>query len=508
MTHFPHAILDALMHRNIADIDELLQAPSISRLTGSVILEGMADATDRILLAVREREPILLFGDYDCDGVLGTGILLSILKKLGGVVQAYLPHRDEGYGFSNPAAFRAAREGFRLIVTIDNGVHAGRAVTLAARLGVEVVIVDHHHRSEPMEARIVWSDALSGAALAWMLAAALLERVHDQKREEILLALAPFAAIAGVADCVPLVGPQRVLVRLGMEHIGESRYPALHELLTLARVPKGNLPTARDIGFGIAPRINAAGRMAHPKLALQALFSHSVEEAKQQVLALDEINQSRKALEQEVLPLLLRETPPSSGGMLFYGMEWPKGIAGILAARAAEHFHRPVIVLVRDLTSSLLTGSGRSARGVDLYAAVARCAHLLERFGGHAQAIGLALRESALDEFREAFQEATGGCVDSPLQLPSAEAVLNLSAVSHRFWEACLALEPFGTGFPPLVFRVANATFEKHQKGRTRLGQGGRWLNVSPGKTSPNNGEQGDFLVEVTGNNATLLSQA
>ena len=206
--------------------------------------------------------------------------------------------------------------------------------------------------------------------------------------------------------------------------------------------------------------------------------------------------------------MLLRETPPSSGGMVFYGTEWPKGIAGILAARAAEHFHRPVIVLVRDLTSSLLTGSGRSARGIDLYAAVARCAHLLERFGGHTQAIGLALRESALDGFREAFQEATGGCADSPLQLPSAEAVLNLSAVSHRFWEACLALEPFGTGFPPLVFRVANATFENRQKGRTRLGQGGRWLNVSLGKTSPNNGEQGDFLVEVTGNSATLLSQA
>jgi single-stranded-DNA-specific exonuclease len=223
----------------------------------------------------------------------------------------------------------------------------------------------------------------------------------------------------------------------------------------LAGVREGEIPTAPDIAFGVAPRINAAGRMAHPKLALKALCSPTDIEAETNVATLDTLNKRRKQQEREILPKIFGQMVAKTGGLVFYGSCWPRGIAGILAARAAGHFHRPAIVLVRDLQTGELTGSGRSIEGVDLHKAVSQCAHLLNRFGGHSQAVGLSLKEPSLDVFREAFRNITAQCGKDPKRVPVAETDLNLSCVSPRFWQDCRLPEPFGIGFPPLMFRYA-----------------------------------------------------
>ena len=505
MMHVPGPIMDVLIHRGIEDIDELLRPASLRETLEPSTVSGMMDVTRRILQATESGEPIVLFGDYDCDGILGVAILFLTLKKLGSDVRAYLPDREEGYGFSSPAAFRLARAGGGLIVTIDNGMNAHGAIRLAERLGMDVLVVDHHREDEKLKVPLLWSDSLSGASLAWLLAASLLGGVERADQEEILRSLAPFAAIAAIADCVPLTGQQRAVVRLGLAEIPKLRNVGLTKLLAVARVPEGTSPTAQDVAFGIAPRINAAGRMAHPMMALEALFAKTEADAEKHVATLDMLNQKRKQREQEILPCLLEQAVPAQGGLIFYGAEWPKGIAGILAARAAEHFGRPSIVLVNNTTSCGLTGSGRSIEGFDIHHAVKQCAHLLTRFGGHAQAIGLSLKEESLEEFRKAFQSITAGSEVLAGRRKSAEAELNLSSVSRAFWSACREFEPFGVGFPPFVFQVRRARLEMSRTKRFRLCQGPRSIELWSVPKTLTDPDQEDFLVEVSGKGACLL---
>jgi single-stranded-DNA-specific exonuclease len=506
MIHLPQPLVEVLVRRGITDIDDFLRVPPVEEICRSIELAGLSDASNRVLRAIKDRESIVLFGDYDCDGILGTAILVGVLRKLGARVEAYLPHRDEGYGFNPAAAFRFVRSGCGLIITIDNGMHAGRAVTLASRLGMDVIVIDHHCGDEELRAMLVWSESFSGASLAWLVAAALLGAGKCDDREQVLLTWASYAAIAAVADCVPLISAQRTLVRVGLQELARTRNPAIRKLLALAHVPSGEMPTARDIGFGVAPRINAAGRMAHSRLALQALFAETEDEAEKYVSELDTLNQQRKHLEQQILPQIFGRQVTSPGGLVFYESEWPRGIAGILAARAAEHFGRPAIILVRDPSTGELTGSGRSIDGVDLHHAVSQCTHLLTRFGGHPQAVGLSLHEESLTDFCEVFRKATVSCGAVPKCSRDVEADLNLASVSRSFWQACRALEPFGIGFPPFVFRVCDASIKSTRPGRARLRQGKHSIDLSINAERLPESEFGDFLVEITGRGARLLS--
>lgn len=507
MSHLPQPLLEVLMGRGIRDVDEFLRRPSLNDLEKINELDGISEARERVLRAITSGEPIVLFGDYDCDGILGTAIIYGVLKKLGARVQAYIPHRDEGYGFNVSAALRFARMGYGLIITIDNGIHASRAIALARRLGMDVIVIDHHRRTEEVQATVLWSELFSGASLACLFAADLLRPRSWNDLETILRSLLSFAAVAAIADCVPLIGQQRLLVRIGLQELANSRNPGLRKLLATAGVREGEIPTAQDIAFGVAPRINAAGRMAHPKLALQMLCAATDSEAAKAVATLNALNQKRKQREREILPAIFGQYVPEIGGLVFYKSEWPKGIAGILAARAAEHFHRPAIVLVRDSVTGELTGSGRSIEGIDLHQAIMQCAHLLTRFGGHSQAIGLSLNEQSLNGFREAFRDATALCGKTPRKAPRAEAYLNLASVSSQFWHSCRALEPFGIGFPPFVFWVSNAQIEVIRLGRARLKQGPHRIELSVASGLPVEDGHGTFLIEITGRGARLLNR-
>ncbi len=362
-------LLEVLAGRGIEDIDAFLKVPSWNDLPDPFSIPSMEKAAARVLCAVRNRERITIHGDYDCDGVLGAHILRSVLTGFGAAPRTYLPHRDEGYGLSSPTVHRFSCSGTDLLITVDNGINARAAVRLAQRLGIDVVVIDHHRIQEQAETTAVWSDAFCGAGLAAMFAWALALKAgwNDTKVERLLSGCSPYAAIASIADCVPLLDGTRTLARLGLAELSRSRHKGLQELLKTACTDPSQ-PDSRDVAFGVAPRINAAGRMAHPAEAL-AVFEAALDEeaARQSVDRLNQLNQERrrivKAHFEELVESIGTNIP---AGLVVYRETSPKGIAGLLASKCVERYSVPSIVLVPSTIPGQVVGSGRSIAGIDL----------------------------------------------------------------------------------------------------------------------------------------------
>jgi single-stranded-DNA-specific exonuclease len=445
-------LLEILAGRGIGDIDAFLKTPSWNDLPDPFSIPSMEKAAARVLRAVRNRERIAIHGDYDCDGVLGTHILRSVLTGLGAPPRTYLPHRDEGYGLSSPAVHHFSCSGTDLLITVDNGINARAAVRLAQRLGIDVVVIDHHRIQQQAETTAVWSHGFCGAGLAAMFAWALALKAgwNDTKVERLLSGCSPYAAIASIADCVPLLDSTRTLARLGLAELSRSRHKGLQELLKSACTDPSQ-PDSRDVAFGVAPRINAAGRMAHPAEAL-AVFEAALDEeaARQNVDRLNQLNVERrrivKAHFEEMVESVGTNVP---AGLVVYREMSPKGIAGLLASKCIERYSVPSIVLVPSTTPGQVVGSGRSIAGIDLVETLRPLGELFLRFGGHAQAVGLTMAVDHIDEFREKFARSVEPLVRRDSQRLDAEAELNLSFVGRHFDEHLLLLEPFGEGNRP-----------------------------------------------------------
>ncbi|MGB6132793.1 MAG: DHH family phosphoesterase [Acidobacteriaceae bacterium] len=291
-------LLDVLIGRGIEDIDSLVQPSSWSDLPDPESIPGMTGAVGRVLSAVHDRQRIAIFGDYDCDGILGTHILRSVLSSLGVQAQAYLPHRDEGYGLSSCAVHKFSLSGTDLLVTVDNGINAQREIVLAQRLGVDVIVIDHHRIQEKSNTLAVWSEEFCGAGLAALFAMTLALRAgwKDERVERLQAAMSRYAAIASVADCVPLHKWTRTLARLGMRELVRAENCGLRELLRVSCADPAN-PDSNDLEFGVAPRINAAGRIDHPARALSVFEAARDEDAaRKSVETLDQLNQQRRQL--------------------------------------------------------------------------------------------------------------------------------------------------------------------------------------------------------------------
>jgi single-stranded-DNA-specific exonuclease len=291
-----HPLVDVLAGRGIENNDAFLKPPSLNDLPGPFSIPSMEQAVGRVLHAIREKERITIFGDYDCDGILGTHILRSALTSFGATPRSYLPHRDEGYGLNSPAVHRFSCSGTDLLITVDNGINARATVHLAQRLGIDVVVIDHHRIQEQAQTTAVWSHAFCGAGLAAIFAWALALKAgwNDTRVERLLLGCSQYAAIASIADCVPLRDATRTLARLGLAELSRAQNCGLNELLKVACSDPAQ-PDSRDVAFGVAPRINAAGRMAHPAEAL-AVFEAAVDEdaARKSVDRLNQLNLDRR----------------------------------------------------------------------------------------------------------------------------------------------------------------------------------------------------------------------
>jgi len=438
------------------------------------LLPGAEEAADRILHAIQHKKNIVIYGDYDADGVCGTSLLWHALRLAGADVHYYVPHRlEEGYGLNPDALRQLAEDKTDLIITVDCGIASVREAELAKELGLELIVTDHHNfASELPQASTLVHPRLpnsaypfpepSGSGVAFKLAWALGQRmsttrkVSDAMREFLLGAMA-LAALGTVADVVPLVDENRILVRHGLRSLQSHSNPGLQALLKVTDISKKPSLTSEDIGFTLAPRINAVGRLGQAKLAVELFTSASTQRAKQLAEHLHEQNRLRQQVERRISQQARKLAEPylenNDPALVLCSADWHAGVIGIVASRLVDRCHRPVILL-STASGTLAQGSGRSIEGLDLHASLKSCHDLLETYGGHAAAAGLKLKPENIPSFREQFcadvqQRLSSNPVESQLNI-DAEIPLNL--LTFQAVKEMESLAPFGAGNPrPLL---------------------------------------------------------
>ena len=459
--------------------------PGLDQLRPPQSLAGMSAAVERILRAIHQGQRILVFGDYDVDGVTATVMLLEFLTQAGAEATYYIPHRvREGYGLQPDHVTEYARSrDIGLIVTVDCGSSCHAAVQAAKSCGIGVVITDHHSVSPPYPQADAFVnpkrhdcnaglDHLSGVGVAFYLAAALRQRLRalghwESRPEPNLKSACDLVALGTVADVVPLHDENRVLTRAGLEMINAGRRPGLRALVENCSRDVGSLD-AEDLAFKLAPRLNAAGRMAHARQAVALLCADGAQEARRLAETLGNLNSSRQQIESRVFDEILRrlESSPAALGrrtLIVHGSGWPEGILGIVASRLVRRFCKPAVVLaVRD---GVAKGSARSLPGVDLAEGLAACRDHLETFGGHALAAGLSLRTCNIDRFAQTLESVVTATTDCDCFRPQVllDCELPLKAVTGELIEALEILKPFGLGNPEPLFMARDVVVKSSQ---------------------------------------------
>ena len=444
--------------------------PALDQLASPSALHDMDKAAELILEAAKRGQRAVIYGDYDVDGVSASAILWESLGMLGVNREVYIPDRHrEGYGLNTAAVETLAKE-FSVLITVDCGIASVREVELARELGMTVIVTDHHRHGELLPpANAVVSPLLGdypfpflcGAGVAWKMAVRLLGG-----RAAPLLEI---AALATVADMVPLTGENRVMVAEGLKQLARTERPGLRALMARAGV-QGKV-TADQVAFQIAPRMNACGRMESARTALDMLLTRDAYQAERLALKMETLNQERKTQESKVLEDALRQVAEmdllSTKAIVVKGEGWNSGVVGLAAGRVAEKYAYPTVALAQD--GDMCVGSARSAGDIDIFQALKECADLFERFGGHKQAAGLTLRAEKMPQFTLALSRAvekqTGGKPVIPQILCDGE--LKLDEVTEETVRWIDALEPFGMGNPaprflcegvkPLSFRAVGA---------------------------------------------------
>ncbi len=453
-------------------------------------LKGMNEAVTRLRQAIRQREPIAIYGDFDADGVTATALLVETFSVLGAQAQPYIPHRvDEGYGLNKGALRELAQKGIKVVVTVDCGIRSILEVAYGRGLGLDIIVTDHHSPSEelpPATATINPKQAdcrypfkeLAGVGLAFKLAQALL-RVNRQTpvtrgkvdlNEEGLLDL---VALGTVADLAPLLGENRALVRRGLGKLNQPQRLGLQALISQAGVRLGQI-TATTIGYVLGPRLNAAGRLDTAMASYNLLTSNSLAEARSLALELEEVNRERQRLTVDTLERA-REQVLAIGEeeKLFFvaAEDYPSGIVGLVAQRLTEEFYRPSVVV--ELGPKRSRGSARSISEFNITAALDQCSDLLVRYGGHAAAAGFTVTNANLEPLQQRLRQIATHQLEGLELLPtlSIDAEVDLSEMNWATHALLEQLEPFGYANPSPVFlsrevivRDARVVGERHLK--------------------------------------------
>ncbi len=466
------------------------------------LLPDMDKAAKRLKQAVTNKERICVYGDYDADGVCAASILLLCLKSMGAEVGYHIPNRHaEGYGMNLDAIRRLAEEGVKLIVTVDNGIKSVAETELAQALGMEVIITDHHRCGDelPCCTALVCNSLahsaypncdLCGAGIAYKLAAAL---VGEERARPYLI----LAGIATVADVVPLLNENRAIAAHAIKMLNAGEGPVGVKALLQAAAAK--TINARALGFVLAPRLNAAGRLEDASLSVELLTCTDEARAAELAKKLDALNARRKKEEQEICSQafeMAEETNLTCArGLVLKSDAWNSGVVGIAAARVAEKYWRPAVLFSE--RDGLLTGSARSIPGVNLHDALKRCESLFVRFGGHSYAAGVTMKAERFEEFAEAFDRALKDTAAESLFVPrkTYELELPLSAVNERFAEEIERLEPFGEGNPEPLIRSDGVRLMRLK----RIGNDGAHLSLTAESGGAYKNAVGFFLGEKLG---------
>ena len=483
-----------LVHRGLADpaAARRFLNPSLDHLHDPGLMRGMEGAVERLARAIRSREKILLYGDYDVDGTISVVLWIKVIEMAGGMVEYHVPHRlKDGYGMRAEVVEAAAASGVGLIVSVDTGIRANEVVRRAAGLSIDVIVTDHHLPDaelppavavlNPNRPDCAYPDKnLCGAGVAFKLAQALMAALAwpEEKRRRVAESLLKLVAIATVADVVPLTGENRVIVKHGLAGLGEVRNPGLRALLEVAGFARGTAPSARQVAFQIAPRLNAAGRMDSARDAVELFLTGDPARAAELARGLHDRNADRRQVQDEVGEICERvAVDASQAALVYYDETWHRGVIGIVASRLVERFHRPVFVLGRNPDDGLAQGSGRSIPAFHLLQALESMSDLFVHFGGHEHAAGVTLEAARVDEFRRRFNARAAACLRPEDLAPRREidALAAVAELTEPNVADVFALAPFGHGNPPPVF----AALGVEVAGVAPLGKDGKHLTVT-----------------------------
>jgi len=495
-----------LINRGVSDAVSARRfiSPRLADLLHPALFKDMADASDLILNSVERGNRIAIYGDYDADGLTATALLTNFFKDLGAAVHHHVPNRfREGYGLHGPALEALAAKGVMLVITVDCGTSDAEEILLAKRLGLDVVVTDHHQAPSgfkalcpvinPHQEGCRFPDKnLSGVGIAFFLAAGL--RLAMRRRgwfsgrpEPDLRSYLDLVALGTVSDRVPLLGQNRILVHAGIQVMKSTRWQGLKALMSVSEVTPSCI-SADDLAFRLGPRLNAPGRIDDAEIGLQLLCSEDGGTAIRLGEKVSSDNCARQRMEQGVVDGIVAMLAGGGGlkgrkTLVFAGDGWPQGVLGIAASRIAEKYHRPVLVLsIQDGTA---VGSGRSVEGFHLYRALCRLAHLLQRFGGHAYAAGFRTTPGRIELLKEGLEEVARSTLppETPIPAIRVDGRVSFQEICPDMLRQLEALAPFGEGNPEPRFlacsaRVLGARVVGGNHLRLRLSDGARALSA------------------------------
>jgi single-stranded-DNA-specific exonuclease len=451
------AIAELLIQRGVESFEaaKTFFRPSWSDLHDPFLMKDMDKAVDRIELAQKNNEQILVFGDYDVDGTSSVALMASYLETKSLQVSTYIPDRyEEGYGVSYKGIDFASDNDFKLIIALDCGVKAIEKVAYAKKKGVDFIICDHHRPGKILPAAIAVLDPkrsdctypfkeLCGCGVGFKLIQALASR--DGAPVESLSGYLDLVATAIGADIVPIIGENRALAYYGLQLINSNPRPGFKALITHM---KKQVLTITDVVFNIAPRINAAGRMKHGNYAVALMKETNFQNAEVAAAEIELFNTNRreadKRITQEALSQIEQLNETQSAASVVYQEDWHKGVIGIVASRLIETYYRPTLVFTK--SGDFLAASARSVRGFDIYNALENCSHLIEQFGGHMYAAGLTIKEENYLAFKAAFEAEVSTTLPTHLQTPEIkiDAEINLDSITPKFYRILKQFAPFG----------------------------------------------------------------
>ena len=470
-------------------IQQFLYA-DVNQLHDPFLMAGMEEAVERIRRALKSGEKIRIYGDYDADGVSSTSLMIYLMRELEANFDYYIPHRaNEGYGLNNGAIDDAKAQGCTLIVTVDTGISAVEQVAYAKELGIDIVVTDHHEPPEQLpEAYALVNPklpycpypfkGLAGVGVAFKLAHALLGNVPEHYLE--------LAAIGTVADLMPLLGENRVIVQEALKRMARSQYAGIRALMTIGAIDPTEV-TSTSIAFSMAPRINASGRLDHADIAVQLLTADEDETAIAYASELDRLNKERQKIVEGIvkeaeaqLTEKMTDTGEVPNVIVLAAEGWNVGVIGIVASKIVERYYRPTFVLGIDEESGLCKGSARSIAGFDLYESMTECAEVFEHYGGHQAAAGMTIHRDRLSELEERLNKTAAERMTEDDYIPCTEvdAECELDDVPLEVIEQLGRLAPFGMGNPSPRVVIRNAVV----RDKRTMGKEGQHLKLMLGK--------------------------
>jgi len=467
--------------------------PKINQLHDPFLMKDMNEAVNRILQAIENKEPMMIFGDYDVDGTSSVALLSSFLKDIGAKLSTYIPDRNnEGYGISLKAIDLAEKNKETLIIALDCGIKANDQVQYALKKEIDFIICDHHNPSNQLpnayailnpkrkDCKYPFKE-LCGCGVGFKLIQAINQR-KGLEMENIIHYL-DLVAVAIAADIVPLIGENRILTYVGLQVINSNPRLGLHCLLQNNNKKEFNVG---DLMFYVGPRINAAGRMDHASLALELLLEKELDKGKKLAEKIEELNIQRREIEKNITEQALKkidnENKLNSNSTVVFEKSWNKGVIGIVASRLIEKHYKPTIVFCKSKDGNL-TGSARSIKDVDLYKILEKCKANILKFGGHKYAAGLTIEENDYASFKESFEKAVGDYINNKLPENEIriESKIELSSITPKFFRILNQFEPFGPGNRRPIFLSEHLSLKG---GLNKIGKNREHLKLSVSQES------------------------